>query len=321
MRSYADNIFRNITFTVPGTSITLVLVTGRGIPALLVTELLLAVEARVTTEVEEHSREFEPANMPFRAAADKGTEIQVYNSNEWPSGMTWGQLQTTIHGLWIYLIGGDHYFACHFDIFFAQTQHVYTHIGWGNLVQANEPDTDPPGNASRARISYQPTRLSALPSVNIPESDLLHLGIRNSSLAKSSSLSLRNAPFHFQVPNTEMALSLTVRNEKISWDAIEALLIGAKDRINDEINTYGKIGAIPGQSFQYALATEGVLLEVISWRSAPDSLVWGQLADIVQGLALFYFGEHSFGCHFKALYGDAELTVGIGRIAKDVPHA
>ncbi len=118
-----------------------------------------------------------------------------------------------------------------------------------------------------------------------------------------------------------MALALTVRHERISFDAIEALLIGAKDRINDEINIYGGIAAIHGQSFQYALAIEGVLLEVISWRSAPDSLTWGQLADIVQGLALFYFGEHSFGCHFKALYGDAELTVGVGRIARGVLHA
>ena len=312
---------RNVTFRIPGSQITLVLVTGREIPALLIAQLLYAVEEKVTEEVEEHSRESEPVKMPFKAVGDEGTEIQVHNSSEWPSGMTWGQLQTAIHGLWIYLIGGDHYFACGFDIFFAQTQHIYIHIGWGNIVQPNERNIDPPGNASRTRISYQPTRLSASPSVNIPKSNLLHLGIRNSSLAKSSSLSLRNAPFHFQVPNTEMALSLTVRNEKISLDAIDDLLIGAKDRINDEISTYGKNGAIPGPSFQYSLTTEGVSLEVISWRSAPDILVWGQLADIVQGLALFYFGEHSFGCHFKALYGDAELTVGIGRIAKGVLHA
>ena len=259
--------------------------------------------------------------MPFRALGDEGVELQFYNSDESPLGMTWDQLQITVHGLWIYIVGGEHFFACHFDVFFAQSEHIFIHIGWGNLVQAMEPDTDLPGNASRATISHQPTRLSASPSANIPESDLLHLGMQNSSLAKSSSLSLRNAPFHFQVPNTEMALSLTVRNEKISLDAIEALLIGAKDRINDEIKIYGEIAAIHGQSFQYALATEGVLLEVISWPSASNSLIWGQLADIVQGLDLFYFGEHSFGCHFKALYGDAELTVGIGRIAKGVLHA
>ena len=115
-----------------------------------------------------------------------------------------------------------------------------------------------------------------------------------------------------------MALSFTVRKEEISLDAIKALLIGAKDRINDEMNTYDGIAAIQGQSFQYALANESVLLEVISWRSAPGSLTWGQLADIVQVLALFYVGERSFGLHFKASYGDAELTVGVGTIAKGV---
>lgn len=317
LRSHADSITRNTTFTVPGTDITLVLTLGRReLPEVRVTELLYICEAKCTKEVEQQSGEFRPAQLPFRAVADEGVEIQFYNSGESPNGMTWGQLQETVHGLWIYIIGGEHFFVCHFDVFFAESPHIFIHIGWGNIVQVIEPDTDLPGNASRATISYQPTPLSASPSVKMPESDLLHLGMRNSSLAKSSSLSLRNAPFHFQVPNTEMALSLTVRNEKITWDAIEALLIGARDRINDEINIYGENAAINGQSFQYAIATEGVLLEVISWRSAPDSLIWGQLADIVQGLALFYFGEHSFGCHFKALYGDAELTVGVGRIAK-----
>ena len=271
--------------------------------------------------MEQHSRGAQPVEMPYRAVADEGVELQFYNSGESSSGMTWIHLQIVVNGLWIYIVGGGHYFACHFDIFFATTPHVFEHIGYGNLVQAIEPDTDLPGNASRATISYQPAPLSVSPSVNISGSDLLHLGMRNSSLAKSSSLSLRNAPFHFQVPNTGMALSLTVRNEKISLDAIEALLIGAKDRIDHEINIYGGIAAIHGQSFQYALTTEGVLLEVIGWRSAPDSLTWGQLADIVQGLALFYFGEHSFGCQFKALYGDAELTVGVGRIAKGVLHS
>ena len=271
--------------------------------------------------MEQRSRGAQPVEMPYRAVADEGVELQFYNSGESSSGMTWIHLQIVVNGLWIYIVGGGHYFACHFDIFFATTPHVFEHIGYGNLVQAIEPDTDLPDNASRATISYQPTPLSVSPSVNISGSDLLHLGMRNSSLAKSSSFSLRNAPFHFQVPNTGMALSLTVRNEKISLDAIEALLIGAKDRIDHEINIYGGIAAIHGQSFQYALTTEGVLLEVIGWRSAPDSLTWGQLADIVQGLALFYFGEHSFGCQFKALYGDAELTVGVGRIAKGVLHS
>ena len=322
MRSFADNITRNTVFRIPGTHVTLVLKLGpRGIPEQQVTELLVAVEKSVTKEVEQRSRGAQPAEMPYRAVADEGVEIQFYNSGETPRKMTWLHLQIVVHGLWIFIVGGDQFFACHFDIFFATTPHIFEHIGYGNLVQAIGPNIDLPGNASQATTSYQPTQLSSSPSVNISGSNLLHSGMRNSSLAKSSSLSLRTAPFHFQVPSTEMALSLTVRHEKISLDAIEVLLIGAKDRINDEINIYGRNAAIHGSSFQYALATEGVLLEIISWRYAPNTLTWGQLADIVQGLALFYFGEHSFGCQFKALYGDAELTVGVGRIAKGVLHS
>lgn len=46
----------------------------------------------------------------------------------------------------------------------------------------------------------------------------------------------------------------TLQNEKISSDAIEALLIGAKTRNDDEIKMYSRIGAITGQAFLYALA-------------------------------------------------------------------
>ena len=316
MRSFADSSTRNTVFRIPGTHITLVLELGpRGIPEQQVTDLLVAVEKNVTEQVEQRSRGAQPAEMPYRAVADEGVEIQFYNSGESRRGMTWVHLQIVVHGLWIFIVGGEHFFACHFDIFFATTPHIFEHIGYGNLVQAIAPHTDLPGNASRTTIRYQPTPLSVSPSVHNSGSDLSHLGMQNSSLAKSSFLRPRNAPFHFQVPNTEMALSLTVRNERISLDAIEAVLVGAKDRIDHEINIYGGTAAIHGSSFQYALATEGVLLEIISWRYAPNNLTWGQLADIIQGLALFYFGEHSFGCQFKALYGDAELTVGVGRIA------
>lgn len=36
----------------------------------------------------------------------------------------------------------------------------------------------------------------------------------------------------------------------------------------------------------------------------------GSIAEAVLKLASFYFGQHGFGCRFKALYGDAELAVG-----------
>ena len=145
------------------------------------------VQEKVAQEVVERSQGSQPARLPLRVVGEDSVEIQVHNSGELPRGMTWVQLQGAVHGLWIYLVGGEHFFACHFDIFFAQTLNIYIHIGWGNLAQAAGPDIDMPDNASRPTISHQPARLSASPSVNIAESDGLHLGMRNSSLAKSSS--------------------------------------------------------------------------------------------------------------------------------------
>ena len=178
---------RNTTFPIPGTRVTLVVELGRSISELRITELLYVVQEQVAQEVDEHSRGSQPAKLPLRVAAEDSVEIQVYNSGELRGGMTWKQLQAAVYGLWIYLVGGEHFFACHFDIFYAQTVNIYIHIGWGNLVQAAESGIEMPGNASRATISYQPTRLSASPSANIAEPDGLHLGMRNSSLAKSSS--------------------------------------------------------------------------------------------------------------------------------------
>ena len=177
----------NTTIPIPGTRITLVMKFGKSISALQITELLYAVQERVAQEVEDPSQGSQPARLPLRVIADDSVEIQVYNSGELRRGMTWAQVQTTVRGLWIYLVGGEHYFACHFDIFFAQTPNVYIYIGWGNLVQATRPGIDKPGNASRATISYQAPRLSVSPSVNVSDSNLLQLGKRNSSLAKSSS--------------------------------------------------------------------------------------------------------------------------------------
>ena len=177
---HADNITRNTTFIIPNSQITLVLtLSHRRIPALRITEVIHKVDASVTREVE-RSQGSRPAKMPYRAVVEEGVELQFYNAGQPASGMTWSQLKITVYGLWIFMIGGEHLFACHFDIFFAQTQHIFIHIGWGNLVQVMEPD--PPSNASRATINYQPKPLSALPSVNISGSDLLYLGMQNSSL-------------------------------------------------------------------------------------------------------------------------------------------
>ena len=150
---------RNTTFPIPGTDITLGLTFGRRLPVEEVTSLLFMVEEFVTEITHDQFSRFAPATMPFTFTLQEKTEFQAYNTGELPSGMTWEQLQNTIHGLWVYMIGGEHFLACHFDIYATQTRHVFTHIGWGNIVQANEPSPNPPGKEGQSKYSQHTTMI------------------------------------------------------------------------------------------------------------------------------------------------------------------
>ena len=285
------------------------------------TALLLGANVLVNVEVEKSGIYAHPKHMPFSYSSDDGTELQIYNSGETSDGMTWGQMQTVVQGLWLYLVDGDRSESCHFDLFAAQTPSIFLHIGWGNIVEAIVPPSKPvievkPGNASHKRSRDISGRLSVFSSTRAVDPDIVNSTLTNSSLLKSSSLNLTAAPFRFRVPNTEITLSVSVRSEPIRIETIEALLIEANSEIQDEINTHRASSAIPNASFRCDLDREGIFLEIASWRPPPDGLTWGQLAEVIEGLGLFYFASHRRGCLFDILYGDYEVMIGIGRIAK-----
>ena len=283
--------------------------------------LLLVANALVNDEVEESGKYAHPKHMPFSYGSDEGTELQIYNSGEVSGGMTWGQVQTVVQGLWLYLVKGERSESCHFDLFAAHTPSIYFHIGWGNIVEAIVPPSKPvievePGNVTHKRSRDTSRRLSVFPSTRAVDPDIVNSTLTNSSLLNSSSFNLTAAPFRFRVPNTEMTLSMSVRSEPIGFETIEALLIEANSEIQDEINTHRASSAIPDASFRCDLDSEGIFLEIASWRPPPDGLTWGQLAEAIEGLGLFYFASHRQECLFDILYGDYEVMIGIGRIAK-----
>ena len=283
--------------------------------------LLLGANALVNEKVEKRGIYAHPKQMPFSYGSEEGTELQIYNSGEVSDGMTWGQMQTVVQGLWLYLVDGERSESCHFDLFVAQTPSIYLHIGWGNIVEAIVPPSKPvievkQGKAIHKRSRDVSRRLSVFSSTRAVDPDIVNSTLTNSSLLNSSSLNLTAAPFRFRVPKTEITLSVSVRSEPIGIETIEALLIEANSEIQDEINTHRASSAIPDASFRCDLHREGFFLEIVSWRPPPDSLTWGQLAEAIEGLGLFCFASHRQGCLFDVLYGDYEVMIGIGRIAK-----
>lgn len=293
---------------------------GKALDPPRIAAVLLVANAIVNDEVEEHGKHAHPEHMPFRHGSDEGTELQIYNSGQVSGGMTWGQMQKVVQALWLYLVDGERSKSCHFDIFAAVTPSIYEHIGWGNIVEATVPPSKPvvevgPGNATHKRSRDLSRRLSMFQSTRAVDPDIVNSTLMNSSVLNSSPLNLTAAPFRFRVPNTKLTLSVSVRSEPIGFETIETL-IEAKSEIRDEINTNGASSAIPDASFRCELDSEGIFLEIDSWRPPPDGLTWSQLAEAIEGLGLFYLASHRQGCLFDVLYGDYEVMIGFGRIAK-----
>ena len=279
--------------------------------------VLLVVNSLVMDQVEEKGSRARPEKMPFSYGSDEGIELQIYNSGETLAGMTWGQLLAVVRGLWLYLVEGGRSDSCHFDIFVARIQHVYIHIGWGNIVEPVESS----GKSGVTAWNKRVPRIRRKPAQKPPTHSLgprsFGLNQLKASLLNSTSLDLSAAPFRFRIPNTELTLSLSMRREPIEFGIVEALLIKANRQIQDKINEYGAGGLMPDPSFRCFLSVESVSLEIVSWRPWSHGLTWGQLADVIEGLALFYFAAHSEECYFDILYGDAEAMIGMGRVVKN----
>ncbi|KAL2042001.1 hypothetical protein N7G274_005189 [Stereocaulon virgatum] len=294
-------------FPIPNSHVTLVFKMGRPLNHAPVTALLLEASTNVKEMIKKKSGFAHPDKMPISYSSAEGAELQIYNSGETDLGMTWGGLGNVVRGLWLYLVKGERYESCHFDIFVATTTSIYIHVGWGNLVEPNAP---------QRKSRHISRRSSTFLSTRVVSSGISNPALRNSSLLHANSLNLTLPPFRFRVPNTEMTLSINIRSDAINFEDVQSLLAKANTRIQFEIVIHGADTSMPDESFRYHLKGTTIYLELISWKRPPHAMTWRQVAEAVEGLALFYFASHSEGCSFDIFYGPNDVNIGIGQIAK-----
>ena len=285
------------------------------------TALLLVANTNVDEMIKKESAFAYPVNMPISYGSAEGTELQIFNSGEIEGGMTWGALGNVVHGLWLYLVESERYESCHFDIFVATTPSIYIHIGWGNLVEPNAPPgrlviPHEPGNVTQRKSRHISRTSSTFLSTRVVGSGISDSALRHSSLLHANSLNLTLPPFRFRVPNTEMTLSVSVRSDAIKFEDVEYLLAKANTGIQLGIVIHGANTSMPDESFRYDLESDGIFLEMTSWKRPPDGIIRRQLTEAVEGLALFYFASQSQGCSFDIFYGPNDVIIGIGQIAK-----
>ena len=146
-------------FPIPNSHVTLVVELGRPLNHARVAALLLVANANVDEMIKKESVFAYPDKMPVSYGSAEGTELQIYNAGEVKGGMTWGALGNVVRGLWLYLVEGERYESCHFDIFVATTPSIYNHIGWGNLVEPYAPPSKlviphEPGNVTQRKSRH-----------------------------------------------------------------------------------------------------------------------------------------------------------------------
>lgn len=283
--------------------------------------LLLVAAVELDRDVDKYGDYTPSAKPEFVYSLDEGVEIWLLKVFRPPQGyLSYGQLRTMITGLQIYLVLGKRPRSVRFRVLHGPNNDV---LGQGAVGSLWLPDPPSKTTAKRefqlsslnlnAALSSSTAQDSTSSVSNQTNSGLLTAQVPNSSIANPGT-----GPTRFKVPNTEMILSLTTRNNQpIGFLALQALLTGANNRIYDQIEIHGESAVITGRNFRYYLEDPGIVLEVLSWQSSPNpGLTWSQLAEVIEGLALFIVDErHYVTCYFNVIYGAAETTVGIGKIA------
>ena len=93
--------------------------------------LLLVANASISENLAEHGAHSYSNLYPFAYDLGEDLEIKLCSSTNPNLGLTWGQLQIIVRGLWLYHIEGKRYKTSFFDVYNLQHEYVYPLIGWG----------------------------------------------------------------------------------------------------------------------------------------------------------------------------------------------
>lgn len=287
--------------------------------------LLLVAAVGLDENVNKYGNHAPSAGSEYVFSLDKGVDLWVLKVFRPQGYISYGNLRLMITGLQMYMVLGKRPWAIKFRVLYGPNNFDLGHGAVGNLWPP-----DPPSNTTLKRgIQSSSVSLNAASLSSIaPDSTSTNWSHIASSLltTQSPNSSLPGAgkgPIRFKVPDTEMTLALTRKNLYIDFFTLQALLTGANDSIYQQLDLHGASALIAGRNFRYFLEDRRVVLEVLSWQSLPSTgLTWGQLAEVVEGLALFVVeGPYHNACFFDVLEGDPEATIGVGKIAPSLALA
>ena len=95
--------------------------------------LLIVANASIAEKIEIAGVDIHSYLWPFAYNLGDGVEIWLSSTVDPLRGLTWGQLQTVVRGLWIYHIEEKRPWASAFDIYDVGQGYVYPMIGWGTI--------------------------------------------------------------------------------------------------------------------------------------------------------------------------------------------
>jgi len=242
---------------------TLVLKKGKVLDPVPLRSLLTVAGAFVDEGLAEHGEDEYCYLIPFQYSLGEGIDIILWALGDpW----TWGQLETILRGLRLYLVDEhrpySYYFKIHdSNIHGSDTHDAYTQIGWGDIGEPKPWD--------------------------FLGSPLLGMGPSNSTSKRAlpiGTVGPLSTPVHFRIPRSHLILELRPQRA-INPQHILAILLTADSWVARKISIFGE-GGYSEAIWDYGTG-ESPFTRLIVWSGKMTPMTWGELKFVVDGLWAF----------------------------------
>lgn len=283
---------------------------------------LLAVVAAVIKEaIKDYGANSHTPGPSFEYDLGDVVELRIWKRTSFPNGLTWETLQTIVNGLWLYYIQRKKEpREAQFRILVDANDFE---IGFGVIRKPIAP------SSTDFRTDTESYRRSGYASASLISrglnSSFLVSGTFNSSLSDPDgfSLPLTGGPRRFPIPYTGLTLGISPRSPTIDHAVMESLLIEANQLIYNQIDDRGENAPMTGSSFRHREEGSGIALELLSSRPPPNRLTWGQLSNVLEGIALYVVERQDYrACYITIFTSEPEVEIGLGKISFSIiePH-
>lgn len=285
-------------------------------------ESLLAVVAAVIKEaVEAYGANEQSPGPSFEYDLGDGVELGIWKRASFPNGLTWKTLQTIVNGLWLYYIQQKK------EPRKAQSRVLVDENDFAITFSVSRKSITPSSTTPKRDTEFD--RYSGYASASLIfkdlNSSLLYSVPFNSSLSDRNEFSppLDGGARRFPIPDTGLTLAISSRGPFIDHAVMEHLLIEANHLIYSQIHDRGVNAPMTGSSFRHREEGSGIALELLSARPPPNKLTWGQLANVLEGIALYVVERQDYrACYITILASEPEVEIGLGKISFSIiqPH-